>query len=39
MAGNRATNWQQKILSERWLGVIVDGRLQGYKLATSNIEW
>jgi hypothetical protein len=39
MAGYRATNWQQEILSERWLRVIVDGRLQGYKLAKSNIEW
>jgi hypothetical protein len=32
MTGYRITNWQQRILSERWLGVIVDGRLQGYKL-------
>ena len=38
MTGYRATNWQRRILRERWLGVIVDGRLQGYKLATRNTE-
>jgi hypothetical protein len=39
MTGYRATNRQRLILSERWLGVIVDGTLQGYKLATRNTEW
>jgi hypothetical protein len=38
MVGYRATNWQQVILSGRWLGVIVDDRLQGYKQATMNTE-
>ena len=38
MARYRATNWQQGILTERWLEVVVDGRLQGYKLATRNTD-
>ena len=36
MARYRATIWQQGILSGRWLGVIVDDRLQSYKLATKK---
>jgi hypothetical protein len=39
MVGYRAINWKQGILGGRWLGVIVDNRLQGYKLATRNTEW
>ena len=38
MARYRATNWQQGILSGGWLRVIVDDRLQSYKLATRNTE-
>ena len=38
MVGYRATNWQKVILSGRWLGVIVDDMLHGYKQATMNTE-
>jgi hypothetical protein len=38
MASRSTTNLKQEILSNNWLGVIVDGKLRSNTLETRNTE-